>query len=272
MKQLKWMLLATVVLAVAAACGQKPKTLVLYYSQTSNTETVAKILAEKLHADIEAVIPVEPYEGDFQATVERGKAELDSGNFPAIRPIKSDVSKYDVVFIGYPVWFGTYANPVATLLEKVNLRGKKVVPFCTFGSGGLESSSEDLKKKLPESEILPGYGVRAVRVDAAAAELDRFLKESGFVSGSVEPLAEFSEMELIGAAETRIFFAAVKDYPMIKATPAQFSWRRIPGGTEYCFQAIESPREDANGGGVRSILVYVTSPEGQMPYFTRVVR
>ena len=272
MKQMKWILLAVAVLTLAVACGQKPKALVLYYSQTSNTEAVAKVLAEKLGADIEAVVPVEPYDGDFQATIERGKAELDSGAFPAIKPLKSKVSKYDVVFIGFPVWFGTYANPIATLLEKVNFSGKKVVPFCTFGSGGLESSAKNMAEKLPNSEVRPGYGVRAVRLDAAADEVDRFLKENGFISGKVEPLAVFSEMQEVGDAEAAVFYAAVGDYPMLKAIPVEFAYRKIPGGTEYRFLATDMPREGITREDIHPMMVYVSAPDGQAPVFTRVVR
>ena len=113
------LVLATVVLAVVA-CGPKkntqkdepiekkaPKCLVLYYSQTSNTKAVAQEIANKLGADIEEIVPVELYDGDFHATIERGKKELDEGNYPEIQPLTADVADYDVVFIGYPIWFGT---------------------------------------------------------------------------------------------------------------------------------------------------------------------
>ena len=166
MKNLNLMIvLATVTLAVVS-CGPKkteqvaeekvtPKMLVLYYSQTGNTKAVATEMATRLGADIEEIVPVQIYDGDFQATIERGKKELDEGAFPEIQPLKADVANYDVIFIGYPVWFGTYAPPVITFLNQVDLSGKKVVPFCTFGSGGLDSSIKDLAEAEPNAEILP---------------------------------------------------------------------------------------------------------------------
>ena len=153
------MILSTVIM-VTVSCGPKkttqnseakkeaPQMLVVYYSQLGNTKAVATEIATRLHADMEEITPVIPYEDDFQATVERGKKELDEGNFPEIQPLTADVSNYDVIFIGFPVWFGTYAPPIATFLSQVDLSGKKIVPFCTFGSGGLESS----KKELAEAE------------------------------------------------------------------------------------------------------------------------
>ena len=122
--------------------------LVLYYSENGTTKTVAEEIQKQLGADIEAVEAVEPYTGDFQATVQRGNKERQNGEWPAIKPLKSDLSRYDVIFLGYPIWYGTYANPIVTLLNGQDFAGKTIVPFCTFGSGGLNTSTADLKKAL----------------------------------------------------------------------------------------------------------------------------
>lgn len=142
----------------AVSCGQKQsqKILVLYYSQTSNTKTVAEEIAGRLGADMEEIVAVNPYDGDFQATIDRCLKEREAGELPEIRPVASDLSAYDVIFLGYPVWFGTYAPPVITLLNQTDLSGKEVVSFCTFGSGGLDSSVRDLKAAQPGAKVLDG--------------------------------------------------------------------------------------------------------------------
>ena len=187
MKNVKTMLVLATAMMAATACGPKKEAtatdneeakLVLYYSQTSNTKTVAREIATRLGADIEEIIPLKPYEGDLQATVERCRQEREEGITPEIQPLTSDLSQYDVIFLGYPVWFGTYAPPVAALLDQVDLSGKKIVPFCTFGSGGLVSSTKDLAGKEPGAEILPGYGVRAARLEAVPYEVDQWLSAS----------------------------------------------------------------------------------------------
>ena len=204
--------------------------------------------------------------------------ELDSHFLPDIEPIKADISAYDIVFLGYPVWFGTYAVPVGTVLETVNFSGKKVVPFCTFGSGGLDSSSRDIKEKLPDAEVLPGYGVRAARIDAAPAEIEQFLKAGGFLAGDAVVLEPFSESQPVTEAEAAVFDAAVGDYPMMHAQAEEVASRPVPGGMEYLFTARDLPREmpkDAPGGlppESRSMKVYVLALEGQAPVFTQVVR
>ena len=273
----KFLLMATALMMAASCCQKAPKVLVLYYSQTGVTKTVAEELQTRLGADIEAVQAVVPYDGDFMATIERSRQEMESGAFPDIEPLKVDVRDYDVVFLGFPIWFGTYATPIATLLNTTDFSGKKIVPFCTFGSGGLESSVKALTERLADSEILPGYGVRAARIEAVPAELDRFLKEGGFVEGECEPLPEFPEQKPVTEEEAAIFNAAVGDYPMMHAQAETVASREVPGGMEYCFTARDLPREGGlkgPGGAMpeRTMTVYVLVEQEKAPVFTRVNR
>ena len=251
---------------------EAPKILVTYYSQTSNTKAVAEEIAKKLGADIEEIVAVNPYDGDFNATIERGLKELEEGILPEIKPIAADISKYDVVFIGFPVWFGTYAPPISTFLENADLSGKKIVPFCTFGSGGLESSTADLAKAEPKAEILPGYGVRAARLDAMPKEVDNFLKANGFIEGEYTKLDEFPEQHLVSDEESAIFDAAVDGYPMIHAKAKTVAMRSLPNGAEYLFVAENLPREDKPDMPTGEMKVYVTVAEGETPVFTNVIR
>ena len=276
MKKSNILIVLTAVAAMAVSCTPKKesaKILVLYYSQTSNTKAVAEEIATRLGADLEAIVPVNPYDGDFQATIDRCMQDRQQGVVTEIQPLKADVSQYDVIFIGYPIWFGTYAPPVATFLSQVDLSGKKVVPFCTFGSGGLESSVKDLEEQQPNAEILPGYGVRAARMDAMPHEVDQFLKASGFIEGEYTQLADFGEQHPVNDEETAVFNAAVDGYPMLHAQAKTVATRAIPGGTEYLFTAVDLPREDKpNMPPAGELQVYVTVEESAAPVFTNVVR
>ena len=277
MRTLKLILATTIVALTAASCGnnkqEAPKVLVLYYSQTGNTEAVAQEIATRLGADFEAIEATDPYDGDFQATIERCMKDREEGVLPTIQPLKADIASYDVIFIGYPVWFGTYAPPVATLLGQVDLSGKKIVPFCTFGSGGLESSVADLKAAQSNAEILPGYGVRAARMEAMSQEVEQFLIAGGFLKGEYTPLAEFPEQHEVSADESAIFDAAVDGYPMLHAQAKSVATRALPNGTEYLFTAEDLPREDKpDMPPAGELQVYVTVADGAAPVFTRVVR
>lgn len=286
MKNLKSTLIIAATILIAVSCGSKkespkeeapqtesPKILVLYYSQTSNTKAVAKEIAARLEADMEELVMLEPYDGDFQATIERCMKEREQNIIPDIQPITANLADYDIIFIGYPVWFGTYAPPVAAFLNQVDLSGKKIVPFCTFGSGGLESSVKDLMQAEPNSEILPGYGVRAARMEAMPKELDYFLKANGFLEGEYVQLEEFSEQHEVTEAESAIFDAAVGDYPMIHAKAKSVAMRTIPEGMEYIFTAVDLPRENnPKMPPAGEIQVYVTEVKGEAPVFTKVIR
>ena len=276
MKIFKMMICAAFALMVATSCNQKneaPKMLVLYYSQTSNTKTVATEIATRLNADIEEIVPVVPYDGDFEATIQRCMKEREEGVVPEVKPLASDLAKYDVIFIGYPVWFGTFAPPVGAFLGQVDLSGKKVVPFCTFGSGGLESSMKDLAEKQPNAEILPGYGVRAARMDAVPKEVEQFLTVSGFIEGAYVLPEDFPEQHPVSADEAAIFDAAVDGYPMLNAKAMTVASRAIPEGIEYLFTAKDMPREDnPKMPPAGELKVYVTVEQGKTPVFTKVVR
>ena len=273
----KTLIMAAVAATLAAvSCGPKkeaPKVLVLYYSQTSNTKAVADEIATRLGADTEEIVAVTPYDGDFQATIGRCLQEREAGILPEINPLAANLADYDVICLGYPVWFGTFAPPVITLLGQVDLAGKKVVPFCTFGSGGLESSIADLKSKQPDADILPGYGVRAARMDAVPVEVDRFLKEIGLLEGEVEKLDEFPEQHPVSEEEAAVFDAAVAGYPMLDASASAVAIRNTPWGVEYRFTALPNMSEGRpDMPPAVEMTVYVLVEEGKAPVFTRVVR
>ena len=116
---MKKIVLMAATAALAFSCSQQKdlKVLVLYYSQTGTTKAVAEALQQQLGADIEEIVAVNSYGEDFGATIARGQKELQEGTLPEIQPIQADIASYDVIFLGYPVWFGTYANPIATILS-----------------------------------------------------------------------------------------------------------------------------------------------------------
>ena len=247
------------------------KKLVLYFSESGSTKAVAEELQKQLGADLESILPEEPYSGNFQETMQRVQRENQSGTLPKIKPLKAKIADYDIIFLGYPIWGGTYASPVTSLLKEQDFAGKKIVPFCTFGSGGLETSADALKKALPKAEILAGYGVRAARVAAAAKELDRFLKENGYKKGSVKALPAYSAQQPVTDAEKAIFNAACSSYQFNLGTPETFGKRTTDDSIDYEFK-VKS--QGFGGGGTQTSTIYVTmgKEEGAKPEFTRVVR
>ena len=271
---MKKILMMTSIIALATACTLKktPETLVLYYSQGGTTKALAEQFQKLLGADIEEIVPEAPYDGDFQSTIERCRKEMEENAVPLIKPLKADLESYDIIFLGYPIWFGTYAPPIKALCGENALKGRKIVPFCTFGSGGLESSTQDLKVNMPDNEILPGYGIRAARIDSAPEEVEYFLKAGGFIKGEYTAPEEFPAPHPVTDEESAIFTAAVGDYPMLNAKPVEASSRLVPKGKEYLFTALDTPREPTPESSFREIKVHVLAEKGKAPVFTKVVR
>lgn len=254
--------------ALTACTSTQTKVLVLYYSQTGATKVVAQQFAAELGADIESFDVQQPYDGDFQETIERCQGERENCFLPAVNPISSDISEYDVIFLGFPVWFGTCATPVQSLLKEMNFQDKTIVPFCTFGSGGLESSMDDLRTLLREADLRSGYGVRNARIAKAPEEISRFLIESGFKEGSVEPLPEFSATRTVNDEELMIFEQACGSYQMPLGSPITVASRPVANGTEYLFDSV---MQDMYGDAV-TMKIYVSVIAGEDPEFTKVVR
>jgi len=182
-----------------------------------------------------------------------------------MKSLAANLVDYDVIFLGYPVWFGTYARPIGGLLRSQSFDGMKVVPFCTCGSGGIEDSFNDLRAAMEGTEVPNGFGVRNARASQdAAAVVKRYLIENGYLEGEVEPLAAFGEHHPVTDDEKAIYHEACDDYMYPFGSPVDVASRGISNGTEYEFAAIS-----ADG---RS-LIYVTKPaDGEKPYFSRVVR
>ena len=273
MKAVKLFMAIASMLVAGVSCAQKKeavKTLVVYYSQTSNTKTVAQQMATRLGADIKEIQAVKPYDGDFQATISRSMKDRQDGVLPEIKPLDVDFSNYDVIFLGYPIWFGTCANPIFSLLKDNDFAGKTIVPFCSFGSGGLNTSTDALKKALPKAKFVEGYGVRQARVESAAKEIDRFLKVSGFKKGTVAPLPDFSAQQPVTEEEKAIFSAACSSYQIPLGTPSTVGKRETPDGTEYQFK-VKSRGFDGQEA-TSTIYVIAGKEPGAKPEFTQVVR
>lgn len=243
------------------------KALVLYYSQTGTTRAVAEEIASRTGADIASFDVTEPYDGSFDETVERCLTERATGKKPVLKAPDCDFSKYGLIFLGYPIWFGTYAPPVEALIASEKFEGKVIVPFCTFGSGGLQSSTADLVKALPEADIREGYGVRTARIGKASAEIGRFLIENGWTEGKAEPLPEYSEQVPVSEKEAAIFDEACSGYQFPLGTPVSCGSRKTADGMDYLFTA---ETEDLDGNSSSST-IYIEVRDGKAE-FTQVVR
>ena len=137
------------------------KVAVIYFSQSrvGNTATVAKWIAKHTSGDIVPIEAVEPYPDAYGDTLKAAQKDMQGGGTRPIKPVPP-LDGYDVVFIGSPIWYGTYAPPIATFLKGNPLAGKTVVPFCTHGGGGAGRFEQDVKAACPDANVLKGFVAR----------------------------------------------------------------------------------------------------------------
>ena len=136
------------------------KVLVAYFSATNTTATVADHLADGLQADLYRIIPEEPYtDADLDYNDNNSRSTLEM-NDPAARPAISgsveNMDQYDIVFIGYPIWWGDAPRIVSTFVESYDFSGKTIVPFCTSGGSGISASAANLEQLTSGADWLDG--------------------------------------------------------------------------------------------------------------------
>lgn len=139
--------------------GGNGRYLVLYASRTSNTERVAQQIQTTLDCDILEVEPQTPYDNDYNAMLERSQEELAAirqGNYPPIKTSVENFDKHDIIFIGYPIWYGSMATPMQTFLHEhaTKLAGKQIALFATSGSSGISSSVSEARNLCPDATFI----------------------------------------------------------------------------------------------------------------------
>ena len=304
---------AALLMLASCTCNQGKKVAVVYYSQTGNTKAVAEAIAKTLNdltdpdgkalfkADLVSLEPVNPYPDTFEATIQESRDECMNNTGRELKnPKLKNYDQYDVVFIGYPVWFGTYAPPIKSFFDaNNNLAGKKVVPFCTYGSGGRVNSVATLAYNCPEAKIIDSYGISDKRLDQVNDEVSFFIstiagkllkdcckegecKEGGECCEKKEGCCgKHAEGETctdgccdkeswreLSEEDAAVFAAAVEGFDRMKFDPLRVKNVTLPGANRIYECITETPFGDKPKAEV-----YVLVPAGEgKPELTAVER
>lgn len=190
---------AALCLLVSAGCNgaerksgkmEKGKVLILFFShagenyavgniKVGNTKIVADYIKDATDADEFEIVADKDYAKPYKELVEIAKKETEDGEFP---PFKGEINLdgYSTVFIGGPIWWGTYPRVMFTFFKKYNLDGKTIIPFTTHEGSGLGSVVEDLKKLYPQADIKGAYSIYGHEVRKGKAKVEKWLKSIGF--------------------------------------------------------------------------------------------
>lgn len=150
------------------------KILVVYFSATNTTEGVAEQIADSLSADLYEIIAEQPYTDadlDYHDDNSRSTIEMnDPSARPAIFGSVENMEQYDIVFIGYPIWWGEAPRILNTFMENYDFSGKTIVPFCTSGGSGVGSSASNLEALTEGAEWISGTRLNGDSSHEAIAE------------------------------------------------------------------------------------------------------
>lgn len=168
------------------------KILIVYYSRKGenyvnssikdlkegNTKIIAKMIADITGGDLFEIDTVKEYPRDYYECIEVAKDELRQQARPQLKAYLKDPVKYDTVFIGYPNWWGTMPMAVCAFLERCDLGGKMILPFCTNEGSGMGKSESDLRKLCPGSKIEKGLSIHGAEAAGSRDLVEKWVKRS----------------------------------------------------------------------------------------------
>lgn len=140
-----------------------------------NTEVVAQFIHELTGAETFKLDPVKPYALDYTECTQQAQAELRAHARPQVKAMP-DISGHDVIYLGYPNWWGTMPMCVFTFLEANNWTGKKIYPFCTHEGSGLGHSEADIKKVCAGAEVGRGLAIHGAEASSSRAVVEKWIR------------------------------------------------------------------------------------------------
>lgn len=234
--KIRILMASAAIMAVMAACSSDNapvnKSVVIYYSQTGNTGQVAHQFLANLKADSIALQCEVSYPDDYMATIEESRDECQNSTGRALVNGKCDLTQYDTIYIGYPIWYGTFAPPIVTFVRENDLAGKNIVLFCTYGSGGRLASERNFKEICPDANVLASFGIAARQIGNAADEVRAFIE--GMNNPSQNMVGAFSESRELTDEDLEVFNKATADYAYLNLKPISVS-TQVVAGLNYLF-------------------------------------
>lgn len=179
--------------AVASAHG---KVLVAYFSRVDenygvgyitkgNTCIIAEMIARQTGADLFEIKKVGGYPAGYEECKPVASREKALNARPELTAQVENMADYDVVFLGYPIWYGDAPMPVYSFLDSYDFSGKQIIPFCTHGGSGLSGTEQRLSLTCPNSKIMPGFAIAGETAqhnpEQAETQVSAWLKRIGMV-------------------------------------------------------------------------------------------
>ncbi|MBE6098761.1 MAG: flavodoxin [Anaerovibrio sp.] len=151
------------------------------YIEKGNTRILAEMVADITKGDLFEIKTVKSYPKEYRPATEVAKQEKENNERPEINGPLPDMSQYDVIFLGYPIWWSDLPMGVYTFLEKENFAGKTIIPFCTHEGSGI-GNTEQFIAETTKAKVLPGLEMRGKKAQTQQAEarkdMEKWVNES----------------------------------------------------------------------------------------------
>ena len=148
--------------------------------EVGNTEVLAHKIQQLMGGDLFEIRTLQEYPEEYIDTTRVARNELRTNARPELAEYVKNMEDYDVVYLGYPNWWGTFPMAVCTFLESADFSGKTIVPFCTHEGSGIGYSEQDLQKLCPGAILITGIAIRGGRVATADKQLEEWLGKMTF--------------------------------------------------------------------------------------------
>lgn len=158
------------------------RTLIVYFSQSGNTEQFAQDIHTVTGGDMEKIVPVNAYPAVYEELAEYTRQERDQNARPQFQNLAYDPHDYDVIFIGYPIWWYTLPMIMQTFFETYDLSGKTIIPFNTHEGSGNGGTFRTIQQLEPNAQVLDGLAVRGEDIGTSTAKtnIENWLRELGY--------------------------------------------------------------------------------------------
>lgn len=156
------------------------KVLVVYFSHTGNTETVANFIHEAVGGDIVKLETEEPYTDNYNELLDIAQNEKNEKARPLLSTQIDNIEDYGTIFLGYPIWWGDMPMALYTFLDKYDLSGKTIAPFTTSGGSGLSGTPSNISDEEPNATVTDGLSIRDNNVESSQSEVNEWISKIGF--------------------------------------------------------------------------------------------
>lgn len=142
---------------------------------TGNTQVAAGMIRELTGADLFKIEQVQPYSKNYNECIGQAQSDQKRDARPELKDYLQDIDSYDVIYLGFPNYWGTMPMAVFTFLEHYNFSGKKIKPFCTHEGSGMGSSVSDIKKLCPDAVVEEGLAIHGGSVQRAKKDIEAWI-------------------------------------------------------------------------------------------------